>query len=463
MAYSAILIASIFLILAFAIERLSRVIRLPSVIVMIVVGLVAKPLLGSRGFTLEGLEVAVPILGAIGLILIVLEGALDIELRKDRIRTAAGALTMAVAGLFFLTFFFASIAVLAFGLKPINAALLAVPFAVISSAVAIPSSDFLPERAREFVIYESSVSDILGVLVFFALLNSTGTLSSVMAGLVGGGVLSLLLSTICAVGLMLILVRIDGHIRFIPLLAGLFGLYAVGELLHLSPLIMVLMFGLALNNPKLITRFRPLRTWVDASYDQTLEDFKQLVLELTFAVRGFFFLLLGYWTELSDLASLDAWLAAGVVLLAIYVSRHFMLVASGHKRAAALTWFAPRGLITVLLYLSTKEALELPRFVDGTVVLVLLASSGLIAVARFRLSKEDAAAARAEAEAQAAKAAAEKAAAAKAAEERAAIEEAEAAKAAEREAAEGTAGVAKAEESTKQEPGDAPEGKPGAA
>ena len=49
MAYSAILLASIFLILAFAIERLSRVIRLPSVLVMIVAGLVAKQLLGVRG------------------------------------------------------------------------------------------------------------------------------------------------------------------------------------------------------------------------------------------------------------------------------------------------------------------------------------------------------------------------------------------------------------------------------
>ena len=395
MAYSAILFASIFLVLAFAIERLSRVLRVPSVIVMIVVGLAAKPLLGSRGFALEGLEVVVPILGAIGLILIVLEGALDIELRRDRIRTAAGALNMAVAGFFFLVFFFGSIALLVLGLTPFQSALLAVPFAVISSAVAIPSSDFMPPRSREFVIYESSVSDILGVLVFFALLNSKGTLASVLAGLVGGGVLSLLLSIICAVGLMLVLVRIDGHIRFIPLLAGLFGLYALGELLHLSPLIMVLLFGLALNNPTLITRFRPLRNWVDESYDETLEAFKGLVLELTFAVRGFFFLLLGYWTELSSLAMLDAWLAAALVLVTIYVSRHFMLKASRHKRAAALTWFAPRGLITVLLFLSVKDALELPRYLDGTVVLVLLASSGLIAVARFRLSEEDAAAARA--------------------------------------------------------------------
>ncbi|MGE0356232.1 MAG: cation:proton antiporter [Burkholderiales bacterium] len=398
MVYSAILFASIFLVLAFAIERLGRFLRVPSVIVMIVTGLVAKPLLGARGVELAGLEVVVPILGAIGLILIVLEGALDIELRRDRIRTAAGAITIAVAGFFFLVLFFGSIALLALGLSPFHAALLAVPFAVISSAVAIPSSDFLPPRSREFVIYESSVSDILGVLVFFALLNSTGTLASVAAGLIGGGVLSLLLSIVCAVGLMLVLVRIDGHIRFIPLLAGLFGLYALGEILHLSPLIMVLLFGLALNNPTLITRFRPLRNWVDDRYEETLVGFKGLVLELTFAVRGFFFLLLGYWTELSTLAAPEAWAAAVLVLVTIYVSRHFMLKASGHKRGAALTWFAPRGLITVLLFLSVKEALELPRYLDGTVVLVLLASSALIAVARFRLTKEDAEAARAAAD-----------------------------------------------------------------
>lgn len=392
MIYSAILIASAFLLAAFAVERLSSLWGIPSVIVMITLGLASKPLLASAGLALEGLEFIVPVIGTIGLILIVLEGALDLHLRRDRLKVAAGAFAMATGGFALSLVVLIPLATLVLPLSPLQSALVVVPFAVISSAVAIPSSHFLPPEGREFVVYESSLSDILGVLVFFALLNSGGTLEGLLLGLVGGGVLSLVLSLVCAIGLVLALVRIDGHIRFVPLLAGLFGLYAVGKLLHLSPLILVLLFGLVLNNPALITRIRPFRNWIDESYATTLSEFKVLILELTFAVRGFFFILLGYWTELSDLASFEAWLSAALVLLVIYGGRDFMLRLGRHPLARSLTWIAPRGLITVLLFLSVKEAMDLPGFLNGTVMIVVLISASLVVMARWRMKQDGAAA-----------------------------------------------------------------------
>lgn len=383
MTYQAILIASIFLVLAFAIERFGRVTGIPSVIVLIAVGLIGKPILAALGISLEGIGVIVPILGAIGLILIVLEGALDIELRKERLRAAAGAIMMAVAGFIVCLAVFTFAASQAFSMTLRQAAILAVPFSVISSAIAIPSSSFLSPHGREFVVYESSISDILGVMVFFSLVNSMGTATDVFMALIGGGVLSLLLAAICAVGLVLILMRIDGHIRFIPLLAGLFGLYAAGELMHLSPLIMVLLFGLALNNPTLITRFRPFKRWIDDSYGTTLKEFKFLTLELTFAVRGFFFILLGYWTDLSDIASIEVWLATAFILAVVYGSRYAMFRLVRSKLASPLTWLAPRGLITVLLFLNAKEVLQLPHYLDGTVMMMVLVSATLVAYSRW--------------------------------------------------------------------------------
>lgn len=388
MIYSAILIASIVLLIAFGVERVSRASGIPSVIVMIVIGLAGQPLLASVGLALNGLEIVVPIIGTVGLVLIVLEGALDIQLRRERLKDAAGALAMAGGGFFLCLFVFASAATLALPLSSFQALILATPFAVISSAVAIPSSRFLQPRDHEFVIYESSISDILGVLVFFALINSDGSLPGILIGFVGGGVLSLLLAVVSAVGLALLLMRIDGHIRFIPLLAGLFGLYAAGKLFHLSPLILVLLFGLALNNPGMITRFPLLRGWMDDTYDATLKEFKTLVMELTFAVRGFFFILLGYWTDMSDLASFPAWLAAALVLLVVYAGRYVMLRVGRHPLAGTLTWIAPRGLITVLLFLHAKEAVPLPPYLGGSVMLVVLASAGLIVVARLRTGSE---------------------------------------------------------------------------
>src|SRR5690606_5068088 len=282
----AIFVASIILLLAFAVERLGKVSGVPSVVILILIGLIGKPAMEIGGLELSGLDTAVPVIGTIGLILIVLEGAFDIDLHKDKLRHAKSAFLMAGAGLIGCTLVFATAANLILDLSIQQALILAVPLSVISSAVAIPSSAFLPAEGREFVVYESSVSDILGILIFFTLLASDGTLAGILSKLVGGGLLSLALGSICAAGLLLILIRIDGHIRFIPLLAGLFALYAGRKMMHLSPLIMVLLCGLLINNPQPSSRLRGFRGLDANSYDATLAEFKTLTMELTFAVRG---------------------------------------------------------------------------------------------------------------------------------------------------------------------------------
>lgn len=384
--YQAILIASVVLLLAFGIERLGKASGIPSVVFLIVTGLVGKPALSAFGLELNGLDAVVPVIGTIGLVLIVLEGAFDIQMRRDRIQAASVAFFMAGAGLVLCTGLFALVAYWVLPLTPLQALLVAVPFSVISSAVAISSSAFLPAEGREFVVYETSFSDIAGILVFFTLLDSDGTMGGVLSGLLGGGLLSLILGFVCAIGLMLILARIGGHIRFIPLLAGLFVLYATGKLLHLSPLIMVLLFGLVINNLKLFNRFRLFRGMADETYETTLNEFKSLTMELTFAVRGFFFILLGYWADLSMLASPVAWVSALLILAMIFSSRYALLRLARIELAEPLTWIAPRGLITVLLYLEAKKAIEIPPFVDGAVLLVVFASALLITVGRFRWS-----------------------------------------------------------------------------
>ncbi len=381
----AILSASLFLLIVFGVERVCRRWGVPSVIVLVTSGLLTRPLLDSLGMQLGWADTLVPIVGTIGLVLIVLEGALDIDLKRERLRLIRATLFLAAAGFAICVTVFASIAGLALGLSHVQAVLLATPFAVISSAVAIPSSSFLPPKGREFVVYESSMSDIIGVLVFYSLLGSNGSVKGALLALLGGGVLSLLLSLLCAVALMLILLRVEGHIRFVPLLAGLFALYETGKVLHLSPLIMVLFFGLLLNKPQLVTRFRPFRHWMDANYEATLSEFKTLVVELTFVVRGFFFVLLGYWTDLSDLVSPWAWLAAALALAVIFGSRFALLrlMQLGPAAAGPLGWIAPRGLITVLLFLTTRESFALPGYLNGAVILVVLISSAMILLARL--------------------------------------------------------------------------------
>lgn len=235
MTHETILTAALVLLIAFAVDRLGHRWGIPSVVALIATGMVAKPLLASVGLTLSGLDAAVPVVGTIGLVLIVLEGAFDVEVSRDKSALALRAAISASLGLVAWTALLAVLSHHGLGLSWFDALVLSIPFAVISSAVAIPSSRSLSKTHRDFVTYESTLSDILGILLFFALVTSDGTLSDAAWTLISSSLWSLLLGGLAAASLLALLLKLEGHIRFMPLLAGMFALYAVGKLTHLSP------------------------------------------------------------------------------------------------------------------------------------------------------------------------------------------------------------------------------------
>ena len=319
MTNTAILAASALLLFAYLLDILGRRFRLPSVVLLIVTGLVARHVLDRMGFDVHssGIDPIVPIVGTIGLILIVLEGALDLSLRRERLQLIARASFVMLAGFIACVAGFTVLFQQALGLAFAPAALAAVSVAVISSAVAIPSVTGLTEHSREFVVYESSLSDIVGVLVFYAWLESAGRVGHFLPALFGGMFASLMAAVVAGVGILFLINRVEGHVRFLPLLAGLTLLYALGKAAHLSPLVLILVCGLLLNNTHLLAHVPRLNGLLRPGYDATLREFKGLVVELTFAVKSFFFLMLGYWTDLSAMTDWRAWavMVAGVGLI----------------------------------------------------------------------------------------------------------------------------------------------------
>jgi NhaP-type Na+/H+ or K+/H+ antiporter len=163
--------------------------------------------------------------------------------------------------------------------------------------------------------------------------------------------------------------------RFVPLLAGLLLLYAAGKILHLSPLILILVCGLLLNNPRLLEWNAWLKSMHQPRYDSTLSEFKGLVAELTFAVKSVFFIMLGYWTDVREMADWRVWAIAMVMIAVIYASRLGILGLLRVREPRRLVWLAPRGLITVLLFLTASETGRLVGFPFGTVMVVVLATA----------------------------------------------------------------------------------------
>jgi hypothetical protein len=343
--------------------------------------MIGRQALDHFGVELRFVDTLLPVIGTVGLILIVLEGTLDLELRRERAGLIARSSGAALLGFVVTLAAFTALLHLLPGLEWTGAALAAMPFAVISSAVAIPSAAGLDPASREFVVYESAISDIVGVLVFYAWLGAQGDVAGFAGSLFGGGAVSLLAALVAAIGLLYLINRVEGHVRFLPLLAGLVLLYALGKSAHLSPLILVLVCGLLLNNHRLLDGLPPLRTLVREGYEDTLAEFKGLVAELTFAVKSFFFLMLGYWTDVQHMTEWRAWAVAGAVVALIYPVRHAVLRLLGQADAARLTWLAPRGLITVLLFLAATDTGTLGPFPFGAVMLVVLVTAAATGLA----------------------------------------------------------------------------------
>jgi potassium/hydrogen antiporter len=371
----ALLVLAGLFVFAYLLEVLGRRTRIPGVVLLIAAGMIARGVLDRVGLELRFVEPLLPVVGTIGLILIVLEGALDLEVRRDRALLIARSSSAALAGYLVTLAVFAWLFSRLLGYDWPLAVLAAMPFAVISSAVAIPSSTGLPDDEREFVVYESSLSDIIGVLVFYAWLGANGSTDAFVADLVGGGGMSLVAAIVAALGIFFLINRIEGHIRFVPLLAGLLLLYAAGKLLHLSPLILILVCGLLLNNPRLLEWNSWLRSMHRPRYDSTLSEFKGLVAELTFAVKSVFFIMLGYWTDVREMADWRVWAIALVMVGVIYSSRLGILKLLRVREPERLVWLAPRGLITVLLFLTASDTGRLAGFPFGAVMVVVLATA----------------------------------------------------------------------------------------
>ncbi len=387
MTETAILAASGLLLFAYLVDIVGRRFKLPSVVLLIVTGIVLRHALDPAGFDLKWVEPVVPILGTLGLILIVLEGALDLSITRGRARLIATSSAAAALGFGVALAGVAGFCAWSLGMPIPAAVLAAIPFAVISSAVAIPSATGLPDRVREFVIYESSLSDILGVLVFYSWLGANGSFGDFALDLFGSGALSLTVALAAAPVVFYVINRLEGHVRFLPLLAAIVFLYAGGKVVHLSPLVLVLVCGLLLNNPHLIRWHAWLRSIERDGYDQTLKEFKGLVAELTFATKSFFFLMLGYWTNVRLMGGVSAVMTAVAVIAIIYASR-FLVLRALRRDTAELLFIAPRGLVTVLLFLAAGSTRTIDAFPFGAAMLVVLATSAATALAHRRHKRD---------------------------------------------------------------------------
>jgi cell volume regulation protein A len=391
--YVSIILVTAIIILSFLFNAFSERTNIPSVLLLIGTGVLLKYGFSSLGVPLDDMMPLLEIFGIVGLIMIVLEAALDLELTAEKWPTIWKAFVSGLVGLLASTFSAAYLFYWLIDDMDFNHAMLyATPISILSSAIIIPSVSKLGQDKKEFHIYESTFSDILGIMQFYFLLDLLKPkdplaephlleFSNPYLNFIALSIATIIFSLIASYLLIFLFQNLKSQVKLFMLIAVLILLYAVGKLGHLSSLIIILIFGLVLSNSHLFFRGF-LKPYLKKEVLHGIENnFHIVTIETAFVVRTFFFVIFGMTLALSSLLDVNVLLISTAVLVSIYLVRGIVLSLLLGKAILPQLYIAPRGLVTVLLFFTIPENLQVETFNSGILLFVIIATSIIMAIA----------------------------------------------------------------------------------
>lgn len=387
MTVTIIIIICVLLLLAYVFDISASKTKIPSVILLLLLGFLFKQITLYFQIEVPDLNFLLPILGTVGLILIVLEGSLELEYNKSKIPLIRKSMLVALMPMLIFSAMFA-VLFSHFGNISFQAGLAnAIPFAVVSSAIAIPSAQNLSDSNREFVTYESSLSDIFGVIFFnFITLNEVITFGS-FTKFTFEIILMLVITVIATLGLAFLLSKIKHHVKYAPIILIIILIYAITKIYHLPGLLLILLFGLSLGNLDVFKDVSFIKLLKPEILEEEVHKFKELVTEMAFLVRAFFFLLFGFLINLNELLNVDAVVWTMGILVAIYVLR-FIFLKLFKISLNPILYIAPRGLITILLFLNIPKSQSV-NLVNNSLTIQVILLTAIVMMFGLMLQKKE--------------------------------------------------------------------------
>lgn len=377
----------ILLLVAYLFDLTSSKTNIPSVILLLLLGWGLRQITNIMGINLPNFSILLPVLGTVGLILIVLEGSLELNFNKSKIKLINKSFLGALIPMLITTILIALVFHIVGNYTLRESIINTIPLCIISSAIAIPSVKNLSPWKKEFVIYESSFSDILGVLFFtFMTLNDVFSFSTF--GKFGLQIfLMIIISLVATLCLAFLLSKIQHHIKFIPITLIIILIYSISEIYHLPALIFILLFGLFLGNINKIEKFKYKEKLHLADLEKEISKFKELTIEATFLVKTIFFLVFGYLMETSEIINPSTILWAIGIVVIIFCLRAIQLKLS-QLPLKPLLFIAPRGLITILLFLSIDPSQKI-MLVNKSLIIQVIILTSIIMMGGLLMAKNE--------------------------------------------------------------------------
>ncbi|MFT7037228.1 MAG: cell volume regulation protein A [Cyclobacteriaceae bacterium] len=386
--YAMIIAASVIILISFLFVAIAKRTNIPSVLLLIGLGVGIQYLLVYLEIESPNFFPVLEILGILGLIMIVLEAALDLKLSNDKIGTIFKSLLIALLGLGFSMY--AASMILQYmipGLTIAQSFLYATPLSILSSAIIIPSVDNLSQEKQEFHIYESTFSDIIGIMLFYFLISYFENEVSIAEGLPAGdpfGAFAMNLAITIAIAivvsylLLIVFQKIHEDAKLFVLISVLMLLYAIAKTFHLSPLIIILVFGLVVSNSKLFFRGPFKKILQPKKFKEMEHGLHLLTGETAFIVRTFFFVIFGATILITSLYNLEVLKISSMLIASIFIIRFILLRVFIGSDFSPQVWIAPRGLITVLLFYAIPVSFQSDLFDPGILLFIILATGILM-------------------------------------------------------------------------------------
>jgi NhaP-type Na+/H+ or K+/H+ antiporter len=384
MEYYIIIAGSLCIILSYLFNGVSKKTNIPSVLLLIALGVITREVLIALNIpvanvlqTFKELNL-LAIFGTLGLILIVLEAALELKIEKEKLGVIAQSFSIASVGLLICLFAISFLIFRAWPEISFKVALIyATPLSILSSAIVIPSVINLDKQSEEFHIYESTFSDILGIIVFYFLLEFG---DSTKGGIVFSEyalkvLVTIILSILLSYILIYVFQNLETKVKLFLMISVLILLFSLGKLLHLSSLLVILIFGLILNNHGVFFLGKLKRYLKPLAIAKINESFLLITIESAFVIRTFFFIIFGFSITISDVFDVKVALLSAGILLIIYVTRLLSILPFKYKNIKQSLGIAPRGLITLLLFYSIPKKFQFEDFPSGILLLIIISTS----------------------------------------------------------------------------------------
>ena len=371
--------------LAYLFDLTSSKTKIPTVILLLVLGYLVRQGANYFGVEIPDLTMFLQLFGTLGLILIVLEGGLELEFNKSKLKVLRKSFLISLLSIILLSFVFTMFLQLVGDYDIKNSIINAIPICVISSAIAIPSVQHLSNQDKEFIIYESSFSDVLGVL-FFDFLITHEVINGHAFGQFGVDMMILVAVSFFATILLLFLLKnIKHHIKFIPIIILIVLIYAVAEVFHLPALIFILVFGLFIGNLNRLKEINLIKKLKPDFLLKEVEKFSELVTEGAFLIRTMFFLTFGFLIETDELLNPSTFLISLSIVAIIFLIR-FIVIKIFKLQVKPLVFVAPRGLITILLFLAIPDAIQID-VINKSVIIQVIVISAIVMMIGMLISK----------------------------------------------------------------------------